>query len=282
MIDASFLNQISQFDLVMKKKVLSKYSGVRESVMTGEGLVFSDYREYIPGDDFRQIDWHVYARTDKYFIKRFEEEKNLTLHILLDASASMDFGGKTTKYEYAAKMGLGFSYLAIKNNEKFDFSTFAESIEFIRPKKGDNALMDILDFLNKKKIEGKSRFYESLMTFKDRMKSKSMVIIISDFLFDPEELGQALRLFKRSQVFVVQVLDPEEMKFNMAGDFMLKDSEQGNVIRTYISNRLRNTYRGKLERHNAELKKMCSSTGARFITVTTDTPIFDTFYKVLR
>ncbi len=282
MIDVSFLNQIGKFDLIMKKKVLSQYSGERESIMTGEGLVFSDYRNYIPGDDFRQIDWHVYARTDKYFIKRFEEEKNLALHILLDASASMDFGSKITKYEYGAMIGLGFSYLAIKNNEKFDFSTFADNLEYIKPKKGHNALLEILEFLNKKKVTGKSNFNESMAAFKNRLKSKSLIVIISDFLFDPLQLEQTLRLFKKSEIFVIQVLDPEELKFNMAGDFVLKDSEQGHIIKTFISNRLRSTYRNKLDMHNSVMKNICSSVGANFITVTTDTPIFDTFYSVLR
>ena len=151
-----------------------------------------------------------------------------------------------------------------------------------KPKKGENALVDILDFLNKKKVQGKSHFYESLFSFKKRLKTKSLVVVISDFLFDPQELEQALKLFKRSEVFVVQVLDPEELKFNMAGDFMLKDSEQGHVIRTFISNRLRSVYRNKLDKHNDVLKKICTSVGAEFVTVTTDSPIFDTFYKVLR
>ncbi|MCB9358308.1 DUF58 domain-containing protein [Candidatus Woesearchaeota archaeon] len=282
MIDAAFLNQINRFDLIMKKKVLSQYSGERLSTNTGEGLVFSDFRQYIPGDDFRQIDWSLYARTEDYFIKRFEEERNMTLHILLDASASMDFGGKITKYEYAAMIGLGFCYLSLKNNEKFDFSTFADKMEYIKAKKGKNTLIEILDFLNKKKVVGKSNFYESLAAFKNRLKSKSMVVLISDFLFDPVELEQSLKLFKRSELYVVQVLDQEELKFNMAGDFMLKDSEHGNVIKTFISNRLRSVYRNKLDVHNATLKKMCGDIGAKFITVTTDTPIFDTFYKVLR
>lgn len=282
MIDVSFLGQINRFDLVMKKKVLSQYSGERISASQGEGLVFSDYREYIPGDDFRQIDWHVYARTDKYFIKRFESEKNMTLHILLDASSSMDFGSKITKYEYGAKIGLGFSYLAMKNNEKFDFSTFADQMDYIKPKKGDNALIEILDFLNKKKVEGKSNFYQSLFTFKKRLKTKSMVVLISDFLFDPAELEQSLRLFRRSEIYIVQVLDPEELKFNMAGDFVLKDSEQGHIIRTFISNRLRSIYRNKLDKHIDAIKRICTSVGAQFVTVTTDTQIFDTFYKVLR
>ena len=282
MIDVSFLGQIGRFDLVMKKKVISQYSGERQSVNIGEGLVFKDYREYIPGDDFRQIDWALYARTNKYFIKRFEEEKNLTLHILLDSSASMDFGIKTTKYEYASMIGLGFSYLAIKNNEKFEFSLFSNKMESIRPKKGKNALLEILDFLNHKKIEGKSKFYESLSAFKKRLKSRSLIVIISDFLFNLDEFEQALQLFKRSELFVIQVLDTEEMKFNMAGDFMLKDSEEGNIIKTFISNRLRSVYRNKLEMHNARLGRICTLAGAKFATVTTNSSIFDTFYTLLK
>ncbi|MFT4343403.1 MAG: DUF58 domain-containing protein [Candidatus Woesearchaeota archaeon] len=281
MIEPTFLNQISRFDLVMKKKVLTQYSGERKSENVGEGRIFNDYREYIPGDDFRQIDWKVYARTDKYYIKRFEEEKNLTLHVLLDASASMDFGSKTTKYEYGAMIGLGFAYLASRNNEKFEFSVFSDKMEFIKAKRGKNALISIMDFLNTKKAQGKSHFQESLTSFKKRLKSRSMIVILSDFLFNAEELEQTLQLFRKSEVFVIQVLDPEELKFSMAGDFLLKDSEEGNIIRTFISNRLRSVYRTKLDTHNARIKNVCTSMGAKFLTVTTDTPIFDTFYRVL-
>jgi uncharacterized protein (DUF58 family) len=282
MIDISFLNQIDRFNLVIKKRVLSQYSGERLSLNTGEGLVFSDYREYIPGDDFRQIDWHLYARTDKHYIKRYEEEKNMAMHVFIDASASMDFGQKTTKYEYASMIGLGFAYLAIKNNEKLDISTFADKIDFIKTKKGENSLLSILDFLNKKKVEGKSNFQESISTLKKRLRSKSLVVIISDFLFNPKELEEALKLLKKSSVYVIQILDAEELKLNMSGDFVLKDSEHGSVVRTYISNRLRSLYKNKLESHNDRLNRICINMGARFMTVTTNTPIFDTFYQVLK
>ena len=162
MIDVSFLDQLGRVDLMLKRKVHSQYAGERTSSNVGDGLVFSDYREYMPGDDFRQIDWSLYARTDKHFIKRYEEEKNMTLHVLLDSSASMDFGKKTTKFEYGAMIGLGFSFLSIKANERFDFSTFSDKMDLIRPKKGKNALLEILDFLNHKKVKGESNFYNSL------------------------------------------------------------------------------------------------------------------------
>jgi len=282
MIDVSFLDQLGRFDLMLKRKVHSQYSGERSSSNVGDGLVFSDYREYMPGDDFRQIDWSLYARTDKHFIKRYEEEKNMTLHVLLDSSASMDFGKKTTKFEYGAMIGLGFSFLSIKANERFDFSTFSDKMDLIRPKKGKNALLDILDFLNHKKVKGESNFYDSLCSFKNQLKSKSIVVLISDFLFDTKELEESLKLFKKSEVYVIQVLDSEELKFNMAGDLVLKDSEKGSIIKTFISNRLRNVYRNKMDVHIAEMKKTCGAMNAKFMTVTTDQSIFDTFYKIIR
>ncbi len=282
MIDASFLDQLGKFNIILKRKVHSQYSGERTSSNTGDGLIFSDYREYMTGDDFRQIDWNLYARTDKYFIKRFEEEKNMTMHVLLDSSGSMDFGKKITKFEYGAMIGLGFSFLSIKANERFDFSTFSDKMDLIRPKKGKNALLEILDFLNKKKVKGESNFYNSLSAFKKQLKSKSMVVLISDFLFDTKELEESLKLFKKSEVIVIQVLDPEELKFNMAGDLVLKDAEHGGIIKTFVSNRLRSVYRNKMDLHIAEMKNICQTVNAKFMTVTTDQSIFDTFYKIIK
>ena len=99
-------------------------------------MTFKDYRIYAPGDDIRMIDWKVYARTDNHFIKVQEEEKNLTVHILIDKSASMDFGKPVSKFDYAAMIGVGFGYLAMRDNEKFQFSTFAEDLNVFQPKGG--------------------------------------------------------------------------------------------------------------------------------------------------
>src|SRR3989344_8143180 len=101
MIDTNFLKLLDRFQLILKKKVTSNYSGARESPAFGRGLIFKDYKEYVPGDDFRLIDWKVYARTEKLNIKRFEDERNMTVRIVLDASASMSFGKGRNKFDYA-------------------------------------------------------------------------------------------------------------------------------------------------------------------------------------
>ena len=121
MIETGFLRELDRFSLIIRKRVTSKYTGPRKSVAMGRGMIFKDHRLYAPGDDFRSIDWRVYARTDNLYIKNYEEERNLVVHIILDCSNSMNFGKNITKFEYASMIGIGFAYLAMKENEKFQF-----------------------------------------------------------------------------------------------------------------------------------------------------------------
>ncbi|MBN2052119.1 DUF58 domain-containing protein [Candidatus Woesearchaeota archaeon] len=281
-IDIGFLKELDRFNLVIKKRVLSRYQGERASHAEGQGLVFADYKDYVPGDDFRAVDWRVYARTDKFFIKRFEEERNMTVHVIVDASASMDYGRKITKFDYASMIGLGFAYMALKNNEKFNFSTFSEGLNYLKARKGWNQLMNILSILEKLKVTGKSAFTKSFDEYKKYMRSKSFIVIISDFLYDIEEIKAALSRFTKHEVIIIQVLDPEERRLALYGDCVLEDSEFHTKLRTFISNRLISNYRNKIETHIRAIKDTCEHMDYDFISVTTDTPIFDTFYAALR
>ncbi|MBU1198495.1 MAG: DUF58 domain-containing protein [Nanoarchaeota archaeon] len=282
MIDITFLKELDRFNIVLKKRVLSRYQGERQSHAQGHGLVFSDYKDYVPGDDFRNIDWRVYARTDKFFVKQFEEERNMTVHVIIDASASMDYGRKISKFEYASMIGLGFSYMALRNNEKFNISTFSEGLNYIKARKGMNQLMGIVDRLEKLKVKGKSEFQKSFDEYKKYMRSKSFVVVISDFLYDIEEIKRVLSRFTMHEVVVIQVLDPQERRLALYGDVILEDSEMHTKLRTFISNRLINNYRDKIEHHIHAIKDACEHMGHDFISITTDRPIFETFYAALR
>jgi uncharacterized protein (DUF58 family) len=136
MITTDYLSLLDRFNLIVKKRVTSSYVGSRVSSATGRGSTIKDHRIYATGDDFRLIDWKIYARTDNLYIKRFEEERNLTVHVILDISNSMNFGAKLTKFEYAAMLGVGFAYLSLKENEKFQFATFGETLNVFSPRKG--------------------------------------------------------------------------------------------------------------------------------------------------
>jgi uncharacterized protein (DUF58 family) len=280
-IDTSFLRQLDRFDIILKKRVISSYAGSRQSKNYGTGLVFYDYKDYVPGDDYRAIDWKVYARTDEFFVRRYEEERNMRIHVVIDASASMNFGGKTKKFEYASMIGLGFCYMALRNNESFEVSTFAENLDVFKAKKGMSKLVGVVDTLNKITPKGKSLFRESLEKYKAAINTKSMVIIISDFLFDPEELRNTLYRYKKSDIMVIQVLDSSERELALEGDMILHDSETEDRMRTFISNKLIENYSERLLDHVYSIKKICDQFNAKFLSVSTETPIFDAFYTLL-
>ncbi|MFH1072149.1 MAG: DUF58 domain-containing protein [Nanoarchaeota archaeon] len=280
MFDVNFLKELDRFNLVMKRRVHSNFQGQRESQNFGHGLTFKDYREYIPGDDFRAIDWKVYARTDKLYIRRYEEERNLKVHVIIDNSASMNFG-KPRKFDYAALLGIGFSYMAMKNNEKFEISTFADTLNIFKPKKGISQLISLVDYLSKLDIKGQSNFYQSLRAYKRVINSKSLVIIISDFLYDVEQIRETLYAFKKNELIIIQVLDNIEKNLDFEGEVVLTDSESDTKIKTYFSRRMRKEYKQKLYNHIYEVKNVCDEINGLFISVTTNVPMFETFYHVL-
>jgi len=281
MIDTSFLDELDRFHLVVHKRVTSTYSGPRRSIAQGRGITFKDHRIYAPGDDFRSIDWKVYARTDDLYIKNYEEERNLIVHIIVDSSSSMDYGRPVTKFDYGAMLGVGFAYLAMKENEKFQFSTFADSLEMFQPKKGMAQLASMVEYLNNAKIKGYSKIRDAIFQYKKVIGSRAMLILISDFLVPIEEIRAALYMIGDHEIKIIQVLDPVEKELKIQGDFKLKDSETGNKMRTYISPRLRVYYQKKLEEHSAKIEKACDRLGMDFHIVTTDTPIFDSFYRII-
>ena len=280
-IDTDFLGQLDRFSLVVRKRVTSNYIGPRRSIATGRGLMFKEHRIYAPGDDIRSIDWRLYARTDDLHVKTYEEERNLSVHVIVDGSASMDFGKGRTKFDYAGMLGVGFAYLAMKENEKFQFSTFSDSMSVFQPKRGMRQLIAMVDHLNSIKTKGKSLLKDSIKQYKKFIGSRSMIVLISDFLIPIEEINEALYLLGSHDIKLIQVLDVVEKELNISGDFKLKDSESDAKMRTFISPRLRMQYQEAMANHSAKIQETCNNLGIKFNLVTTDVPIFDSFYKVL-
>ncbi|MEM4239843.1 MAG: DUF58 domain-containing protein [Candidatus Woesearchaeota archaeon] len=280
-IDLSFLHKLDRMSLIINKRLTSNYVGERRAIATGRGLIFKDHAMYSPGDDFRAIDWKVLARLDKLFVKRFEEERNLTVHIIVDYSGSMGFGGRTKKFEYADMLGLGFCYMAMKHNERFVVSTFADRLEVFKPKRGRSNLMRVLDYLNTKKPKGLSKFESSLAAYKKRINTRSYVVILSDFLYDTEEIKNAIKRYRDHHVVLIQVLDKTETDLNLEGDFKLVDVETEESLRTFISPYARKSYLEQLSEHQAKIRKACDEIGAKFFVFSTEYPIFDAFYEVL-
>ncbi len=284
MITTDFLDSLDRFRLIVSKKVSSNYTGKRRSLYAGSGSTIKDYRIYSPGDDFRLIDWKIYARTDHLYIRRYEEERNLTLHALVDSSASMNYGSPIKKFEYGAMLGVGFAHLALRENEKFQFATFADDIKVFQPRRGMGQLLSMVDYLNSVKPAGKSSFRNMMLKYKKFLTSRAFIVVVSDFLFDIDEIRDGLLAIATGHhdMKVIQVLDATEKDLPLEGDVKLKDAESNEMMRTYIGPKLVTEYESKLERHIARIGRICTGIKADFYVATTATPIFDIFFDALR
>ncbi len=278
MIDTSFFKELDRFSFMVRKHVSTAYSGSRRSILKGRGMEPVSYREYTQGDDFKTIDWKVYGRTEKLFVKEFEEEKSLTTHILLDTSKSMDF---RNKFEYAAMLALGFAYLVTKDNEKFGVSTFAEEINITKPKRGRRYLSQTIDLLNNTSLIGKTRFDYCMEKYASIIKSRALVFIISDFMADINSIKSAIFRLGDNELVLIQVLDPIEKNLDLGGEAKLIDLETEKKLDIYTSPRLRAEYEKRLNDHIARIKETCLAVGADFHTVTTDKPVFDAIFEVV-
>jgi uncharacterized protein (DUF58 family) len=282
MIDLQFLHQLDRLSLIIRKRLTSNYSGERRSSAFGTGLIFKEYLPYVPGEDIRRIDWKVFARSDRLYVKRFEEERNLTIHIVVDYSGSMGFGDPISKADYAAMLGIGFAYMALKNNERFVVSTFAGQLDILPPRRGRSQLVALVDHLQRKKPKGVTQFEKAVSKYKRALRSKSMVVVISDFLYPLDEVKSVLKRLRNHEVAFIQVLDPLEARLNVEGDFKLTDLESGQQLYTAINPLMRKRYIDQLGQHTGQLQRACDEVGAKFFQFTTNTPIFDAFAKVLQ
>lgn len=281
MITTDFLSSLDRFHLIVKKRVTSKYSGGRRSPFLGRGSTVKDYRAYVPGDDFRLIDWRIYGRTDDLYVKRFEEEKDLTVHIVIDSSSSMDYGSPR-KFDYAAMLGVGFAYLAMRDNEKFRFSTFSDTLQMFKAERGMKHLASMVDHLNSIKPSGHSVFAEAMKKYRILLRTRALLVIISDFLFDFKEIEHGLLNVADGDMKVIQVLDKTEQKLDLEGDFKLKDSESQDILKTFVSTRLKTEYQHSLEEHMTKIAQVCDNLRIEYYPITTNTPLFDAFHTMLK
>jgi uncharacterized protein (DUF58 family) len=278
-IDPGFLSELDRFDSSLKRETTSQHQGEQESPDIGEGLTFSDYRRYSPGDDTRLIDWKLYARTEEYFIKQYEEERNLTVHVLVDSSSSMDFGdGDEHKFEYAAKLGLGFCYLTAEENNDFRFSVFGDDYERLdtgRSNRGE--LLQLVDLLNEQELGGRTAFRDALESYTATISSRSLVVVLSDFLGDIDDVEEGLASLSRNELVTAQVLSPDELDPAVMGDTVFEEPETEEELRTYFGGRLAQEYTERLERFTADVEERASDLRATHALVDTGDDFFDAF-----
>lgn len=282
MISTEFLSELDRFSFSARKRVSGLYTGARRSPKIGRGTDAYGFREYEKGDDFRTIDWKVYARSEKLYVRQFEEYRDMTTHILLDASASMDYpAGPLRKFDYAAMLAVGFAYLAMRENEKFTVSTFAEDIDISKPGRGRGHLLEIIDRLNSLVLQGKTGIENSLQHYAAMIKSKSRVIVISDLLRPLDDIRPAIYRMGRHDLIVIQVLDPSEIELSVIGPARLHDMETSEQLFTDFNTAMVSDYKNELKSHIEDIKAECDRLDADFFTIRTDMPVFEAIYRII-
>lgn len=301
MIDPGFLDELTRYTTSVQRRVESRVHGQQRSTDVGEGRTFSDHRNYTPGDDTRLLDWRVYARTEELYIKQYEAERNLTVHVLLDASASMDFGTPgpgpvdvdttdndtdndtdqaTHKFEYAAKLGLGFASLAAAEHNDFRFSIFRETFDRLdRRRSTQGEVLELVDRCNEIEPAGTADFRQAFRDYAATIDSKSLVFIASDFLGDPADIEAGIATLQRNDCTLAHVIAPEERApdTSTSGETIFIDPERDNRLRTYFGSRRLQEYRERLHTHMNEIEAVANRVAARHSPVDTGRDFFDSF-----
>jgi uncharacterized protein (DUF58 family) len=280
---SEFLAQLERLSLASRRTFRGHVKGERRSPRKGHSVEFCDYRAYGVGDDLRYVDWNIYSRLDRLHVKLFVDEEDLCLHVLLDASRSMDFG-TPTKLEYAVRLAAALGFVGLVNLERVGVGVLRErTTEGWPPTRGRNQFPALLGFLQDVRPAGGTSLTAALSGYAMRAREPGLAVIISDLL-DPAGYESGLRalLEHRFDVHVIHVLGAEEMNPALAGDVRMEDSETGEVRELTLDGEAIREYRQRLHQYLDRVEGFCRSQEVGYRRVTTDSPLEEFVLSQLR
>lgn len=262
LLDPEFLTKLEQLELVSRRIFVGRMKGERRSKRRGSSVEFADHRNYTVGDDLRHLDWNVYGRLDKLFLKLFLEEEDLHVSILLDASASMDFG-EPTKLRYGKQVAAALAFVGLVNHDRVRIDAFSSQLDDgLSGLRGRSQMWRVVNYLDNLSASGTSDLAAAAKSFATRHRGKGVVIVISDFL-DKRGYDVALRylLARDLDIYAIHVLSQEELEPELTGDLRLVDSEDGDVTEISVSPALLKRYKENLDNFVGGLRDWCNRRG---------------------
>lgn len=282
-LEPEFLKKLERLRLVAKRLSWSSAKGEHPSSRRGFSLEFSDYRRYQEGDDLRYVDWNIYRRLGRLWLKLFAAEEEMNIYLLLDTSGSMAEGAPP-KIEYAKRVAAALGYIGLKNLDRVGGASFSSKLLLpLTPGRGKRQILTLFNFLERLSCQGQTNLRASAQTFSSLFSRPGLVVLISD-LFDPqgwraglEELTQ-----QRHQLLVIHVLDEGELKVEALGDVSLADVESGREKRLFLDQELTRRFREEIENYLAEIESFCRRREMDYLRTTTRTPFEDFVLLTLR
>jgi len=277
-LDFDVLARISNMQLLAKTVVEGFLLGLHRSPFRGFSVEFAEYRQYVPGDEIKHIDWKVYAKTDRYYIKQFEEETNLACHILLDASASMAYKSNengVTKLQYGCFLAACLSYFMMGQRDATGLTVFDSRIRtMLPPSLRQSHLHRLMSELDSTEPGGDTNISGPMHDLAEGLKRRGLVVLISDLLDDREAVLSALQHFRfmGHDVLVFHVMDDAELKFSFESMTEFTDLETGESVLVSAEG-MRDTYMAELRRFLAFYQKGCASVRVEYALLDTGTPL---------
>lgn len=275
MLKTEILSKIKKIELRSKKLVDDVFSGKYHSVFKGQGLEFSEVREYVPGDDVRRISWNVTARRNKPYIKKYDEEREQTVMFVVDLSASGQFGSKeVTKNELIAELTAVLAFSALKNSDRAGLLTFTDIVEqYIKPKKNKKHILRLIDIILSYKPKNKKTNIENALRSLNKLcKRKAVVFLISDF-YDSNFDGLLKVTARKHDLVCIKISDPKEKKIPEKGVFRIQDAETGLLTDIdFSSKEVKEEYYKNLNLHETYLDETFKIAKTDVMDIYTDKP----------
>lgn len=281
-LDPAVLSRISNLELLARTVVEGFISGLHHSPYLGLSTDFAEHRVYTPGDDIRRIDWRVYGRTDRYYVREFEADTNANFAVLLDVSRSMDYGsGAVTKLDYARYLAAALVYLSRKQRDRVGMITFDKNVvDYIPP--SAKRLESILHALDRLKAGQQGTLLASITTAVEQLRRRSMVVLLSDLYEPPDVVLKAVGLLraKGNDVIVFHVLDPAELSFPFTEAAQFQDLETGEHM-PVVPETLREDYLALMRAHIAGVSRLMEQSGVDYWLADTSRPLDFALFEYL-
>ena len=288
LISPDLMKRLEQLQLLARRRSKSTAKGERRSGARGQSVEFADYRTYVPGDALRRIDWNLFGRLERLFLKLYEEERELPVTIYLDSSESMSFG-RVSKFDFARQVAAAVGYVALCGFDRITVEPFpladdqAGLVGELRAVRGRRSAMRFFDNLNRLKAGGTADFNHALRLGAMKHRAQGVIVVLSDFL-DPAGYEDGLKSLasRGSEVHAVQILAPEELEPSSYGDLRVIDSETGAEQEVTFGKYRLKSYRATVQNYCRRLQEYCRARGIRYQLAQSDTPIDDLLLKAMR
>jgi len=290
LLDGAFARRLERLTLVSRKRLVGQGQGDRRSLRKGSSLEFADYRHYVEGDDPARVDWNIYSRTDTLFVRLYEEEEVLNVHLLVDASRSMDWGDPS-KLHFARRLAAALGYVALNASNRLYVWPLAGSTSAFGPAWGRGRAGAMLGFIDDFRpfqnatpvvsgIHPPPDLDQSLASFTSR--AGGLVLLVSDLLSPSWEKALGRLAARSGEVVVLHTLSPQELRPALGGDVRLIDRETGTAVSVTLNNDAIRLYSQRLTEWRRTVESFCARHGMGYVPIDTSTPIETLVFDVLR